>query len=33
MFARGDGKSLRTINAVAIEQSHRRHFQIGGDLS
>jgi hypothetical protein len=33
MFARSDRKSLRTINPVAIEQSHRRHFQLGGDLS
>jgi hypothetical protein len=33
MFARSDGKSLGAVNAVAIEQSHHRHFQLGGDLS
>ncbi len=33
VFARCDGKSLHAINAVAIEQSHRWHFQFGCDLS
>jgi hypothetical protein len=33
LLARSDGKSLRAVNAVAIEQSHRRHFQFRCDLS
>jgi hypothetical protein len=33
VFARGDGKSLRAVDAVAIEQRHRRHVQRGGGLS
>ena len=31
-LAGGDRKSLGAIDAVAIEQRHRRHFQLGGGL-
>jgi hypothetical protein len=33
LFASGDGKSLGTINAVAIEQRHGGHPQLSGGLS
>jgi hypothetical protein len=33
MLAGGDGKSLGAVNAVAIEQRHRRHLQFGRGLS
>ena len=32
MLAAGDGKTLRAVNAVAIEQGHRRHLQFGRSL-
>jgi hypothetical protein len=32
VLARSDGKSLRTVNAIAIEQRDGRHFQICRDL-
>src|ERR1051326_766564 len=33
MLARGNRKSLRAVNAVAIAKCDRRHFQFGCDLS
>ena len=33
VLTRSDGKSLRPVNAVAIEQRHRRHFQFRRDFS
>jgi hypothetical protein len=33
VFARRDGKSLRAVDAVEIEQRHRRHLQLGRGLS
>jgi hypothetical protein len=33
VLTRGNGKSLRAVHAVPIEQSHRRHFQFRRDFS
>ena len=32
VFAGGHGKSLRAVNAVAVEQRHGRHLELGGSL-